>query len=62
MPTVAMIVHSGSRFTTFSQTSAEHIGWLRVVDESGEVDLYSGSFFQVIDVPLAVEESVLLAS
>ena len=42
--------------------SAERIGWLRVVDESGEDYLYPGSFFQVVDVPHAVEESVLRAS
>ena len=42
--------------------SAERIGWLRVVDESGEAYLYPGDFFQVIDVPRVVEESVLRAS
>lgn len=49
-------------YQVLPDVSAERIGWLRVVDESGEDYLYPGDFFQVIDVPHVVEESILRAS
>lgn len=42
--------------------SAERIGWLRVVDESGEDYLYPGSLFQLVDAARAAEEPMLRAS
>lgn len=49
-------------YQVLPDASAERIGWLRVVDESGEDYLYPGSFFQRVEVPHAVEMSVLRAS
>jgi hypothetical protein len=41
---------------------AEQIGWMRIVDESGEDYLYPGSFFQPIEVSHALREELLRAS
>ena len=41
---------------------AEREGDLRVVDESGEDYLYPASWFVALDVPKAVQESLLKAS
>lgn len=49
-------------YQVLPDVSAERIGWLRVIDESGEDYLYPGSFFQVLAVPHSVEASVLRAS
>jgi hypothetical protein len=49
-------------YQVLPDASAERIGWLRIVDESGEDYLYPQTFFQLVDVPHTVEESVLRAS
>lgn len=42
--------------------AAEQIGWIRIVDESGEDYLYPDAFFQPIDVPDALGQELLRAS
>jgi hypothetical protein len=49
-------------YQVLHDASAESVGWLRIVDESGEDYLYPGSFFQLTEVPHAVQESVPRAS
>ena len=48
-------------YVSLRDASAEKIGMLRVVDESGEDYLYPKAFFRAIALPLAVRRAVLAA-
>jgi hypothetical protein len=49
-------------YVVLPDSDAESEGDVRVVDESGEDYLYPADWFVVLDVPKAVEESLLRAS
>ena len=49
-------------YVLVSDPDAEKDGDIRVVDESGEDYLYPSDWFVVVDVPKAVEASLLRAS
>jgi hypothetical protein len=45
-------------YAALPDTRAERVGYLRVVDESGEDYLYPASYFFVIDLPQKVERTL----
>jgi hypothetical protein len=49
-------------YVIVSDTDAERDGDIRVVDESGEDHLFAADRFVAIDVPAAVQASLLQAS
>lgn len=49
-------------YVVLSDAGAEQDGDLRVVDESGEDYLYPAEWFVAVDVPKAVQASLLKAS
>ena len=49
-------------YVVLSDPDAEREGDVRVVDESGEDYLYPAEWFVALEVPKAVEESLLKAS
>ena len=49
-------------YLVLDDPEAEHEGNVRVVDESGEDYLYSATWFVALEVPKAVQDSLLKAS
>lgn len=49
-------------YVSLSDTTAQKLGLLRVIDESGEDYLYPKAFFRPIDLPPTVKKAVLAAA
>jgi hypothetical protein len=54
---VALSLHT--IYPVLPDESAERIGWIRIVDNSGEDYLYPGDFFQAIEVSRSLGEQLL---
>ena len=48
-------------YKVLPKASSREDGYLRVIDESGEDYLYPETYFVVLDLPLAAEQSLLQA-
>jgi hypothetical protein len=49
-------------YPTLPDPSAERIGWIRIIDDSGEDYLYPARLFRAVDVPRALRDVLLRAA